>query len=310
MDDSAGLRYSDSIMKEPPIAEHLTLSIEQIGSSFGCLRVVDVRAEAAMVRSVTRYGQISPVIVGCLPPECYEMVDGFKRLRAVKKLGINTLHAQLMSGSAHVLKAAMIELNLEGRSIGELDKAFVVRSLYREDGLSQVQIAVLLNRHKSWVCRRLSLAERLCDEVLEHLRLGLIHTTAGRELAKLPRGNQLDALRTVLKYRFTTAETARLVSFLLTEPAYHHRALLNFPGSILEDRLPPRPPQSPLRSIYGRLAKIEKLFVSETLRDRDLARLAQVDADRVASFIQKMEASLLKIKDRFGQSDAPVFQQS
>jgi hypothetical protein len=31
----------------------------------------------------------------------------------------------------------------------------------REDGLSQLQVAELLERHKSWVCRRLALLERL-----------------------------------------------------------------------------------------------------------------------------------------------------
>jgi hypothetical protein len=30
-----------------------------------------------------------------------------------------------------------------------------IRSLYREDHLSQIEIAALLNRHKSFMCRRL-----------------------------------------------------------------------------------------------------------------------------------------------------------
>lgn len=296
-----------SIMEQTGPPENLQLSIDQAGSTLSCLRVIDPKADAAMVRSLARYGQISPVIVGCLEPDCYEVVDGFKRLRGLKKLGIPFLQAKLMAGSAHVLKAAMIELNLEGRTIGDLDKAFVIRSLYREDGLDQVQIAALLHRHKSWVCRRLALAERLADEVLEHLRLGLINMTGGRELAKLPRGNQENALKTILKYRFTTAETTRLVSSLLTEPAYRHESILNFPGSILDDRVPPRPPKSPLRSIYSRVSRIEKLFTRDTFRDRDLARLAQVDTARVVTFIQNMEASLGKIKEKFRQNDAPVF---
>ena len=69
----------------------------------------------------------------------------------------------------------------------------MIRSLQCEDGLSQVEIAVLLGRHKSWVCRHLSLVERLCDGVMDHLKLGLINTTTARELARLPGGNQPDA---------------------------------------------------------------------------------------------------------------------
>jgi ParB-like chromosome segregation protein Spo0J len=294
-------------MKEPSAPENLQLAIEQIGTRFSGLRVIDPRAEAAMVRSLARYRQISPVIVGCLQPDCYEMVDGFKRLRGCQKLGQSFLHARLIPGAAHVLKAAMIDLNLPARSIGDLDKAFVIRSLHREDALSQVQIATLLNRHKSWVCRRLALAERLAEEVVEYLRLGLINVTTGRELAKLPRGNQLRALKTILKYRLTTAETTRLVSLLLTEPAYSHECLLGYPGSILDERQPPRPPQTPLRSIYGRLAKIEKLFTSEKFRQHDLVRLMQVDRGRVLSFIENMQACLHEIKHNFDvRNDAPV----
>ena len=43
---------------------------------------------------------------------------------------------------------------------------------------------------KAWVSRRISLIERLCEEVIEHIRLGLCSASIGRELARLPRGNQ------------------------------------------------------------------------------------------------------------------------
>jgi hypothetical protein len=118
----------------------------------------------------------------------------------------------------------------------------VVHSLCREDGLSQVEVAVLVGRHKSWVCRRLSLIERLCDEALEHIRLGLIGKSIGRELTRLPRGNQQGALRTILKYRFCSRESARLVSLVLERPRWDCETLLNFPIEILSERTLMRPP--------------------------------------------------------------------
>ena len=36
-----------------------------------------------------------------------------------------------------------------GRSISESEEAMVLSSLYREDGLTQTEIALLLGRHKS-----------------------------------------------------------------------------------------------------------------------------------------------------------------
>ncbi len=63
----------------------------------------------------------------------------------------------------------------------------MVRGLCREMKLTQVQVAELLGRHKSWVCRRLALAERLAEPVQDDMRLGLVNATVARELARLPR---------------------------------------------------------------------------------------------------------------------------
>lgn len=47
----------------------------------------------------------------------------------------------------------------------ELEEAWLIRSLHREEGWPQVEIARWFGRHKSWVNRRLLLAEGLADEV-------------------------------------------------------------------------------------------------------------------------------------------------
>ena len=47
----------------------------------------------------------------------------------------------------------------EGKGLTDLEQAWLVRSLYREAKLTQPQTAHLFARHKSWVSRRLMLAE-------------------------------------------------------------------------------------------------------------------------------------------------------
>jgi hypothetical protein len=58
-------------------------------------------------------------------------------------------------------KAAIYGLNRAGGRTRELEEAWIIQALVREDGMSQVEVAELLGRHKSWVCRRLALIERL-----------------------------------------------------------------------------------------------------------------------------------------------------
>ena len=117
-----------------------------------------------MARSLERYGQLSPVVV-CRRQDRYELIDGFKRLGAVRGLAqIPRLSARLMEADERTAKAAIYGLNRAGGRTRELEEAWIIQALVREDGMSQVEVAELLGRHKSWVCRRLALIERLGSE--------------------------------------------------------------------------------------------------------------------------------------------------
>jgi hypothetical protein len=59
-------------------------------------------------------------------------------------------------------------------------------------GLSQVEIAGLLGRHKGWVSRRMGMVERLHPEAVEAVKTGLIGAGAARRLLSLPAGNQVE----------------------------------------------------------------------------------------------------------------------
>lgn len=234
----------------------ITLFLDAVGERYADLRIIQPAAEKSMQRSMQRHGQLTPVVVG-KNGDGYEMVDGFKRLRAGRQLGYKSLKACVMAGGRRAMKAAIIYLNTKARTIADIESALVIRSLYRKDHLSQVEIAALLDRHKSFVCRRLQLVERLGDEVIEHLKLGLINITIGRELARLPAGNQASALATILKYGFTGKESAQLVGLLLQQPRCSGQMLLQYPQPILDQRHEQRPRKDWCRSFYNRLVKMD-----------------------------------------------------
>ena len=66
--------------------------------------------------------------------------------------------------------------------------------------------AELLDRHKSWVCRRLALLERLDVSLRDDLQLGLLGPTAARALTALPAGNQIEVLSCVRREKLTGQE--------------------------------------------------------------------------------------------------------
>ena len=267
--------------------EYPHIEIGKIGERFAGLRIVDPRAEAEMEKSMKTYGQLTPVVAGRFEGTVYEMIDGFKRLRAAARLDMPKLEVRVFSGNVRAAKAAMIHLNSRGKTISELEKGLVIRSLHRGEKLSQTQIAVLLGRHKSWVCRILS--------VTEHLRLGLVNMTVGRELARLPRGNQPEALRAVIEYNLTSDETARLVRLLTNQPAWGRRGILQSPKQALEKHRPDGPPVRRSAKIMERLLKMEIWLA--TTPPAVLKELSEPDAKRVLSALDGIESVFGRMRE-------------
>jgi ParB/RepB/Spo0J family partition protein len=252
------------------------IAVSELGEKYAALRLVSPRADADMVKSMQKYGQMTPVVC-VIATGSYELIDGFKRLRGCRRLNKSALRAKIMEVSALACKAAIIQLNQVGRSINKLEEAMVLQSLHREDGLTQMEIAALLGRRKSWVSRRISLIERLSEEVQEDIKLGLISAVAGRELAKLPRGNQKEAAAAIIKHRLSTREAAKLITYLLSRPRWEYQTILASPWEIVE------PKQPAPSGLAGRLISMQRICMAVS---EGIKAVAQDEAERLSGLIK------------------------
>jgi ParB-like chromosome segregation protein Spo0J len=193
------------------------VAITHLGKRYGRYRLPDPQAEADMVCSLRRYGQLAPLVV-CRREEVPEILDGFKRLAAARVLGLTTLSVRLLDADERTAKAALYGLNCTGQRPRNWEEAWIVYALVREDGLSQLEVADLLGRHKSWVCRRLALIEKLADEARQDLRLGLLSVTAARSLVRLPAGNQPEVIAAMRRAELTAAELDGIVELMQAAP--------------------------------------------------------------------------------------------
>lgn len=189
------------------------VAVASLGERLATLRLCEPEALGEMQRSLSRHGQLTPVVV-LEDGARLETVDGFKRLRAARALGWSELIVQ-PSGVDLVGAKIQIAALHERRGLTELEEGWLVRSLYREDGLSQPEIARRLERHKSWVFRRLLLVEALDPAVQGEVRLGLLAPRAAVALGQLPRGNQHAASSVVVRRGLTVRQTELLVAELL-----------------------------------------------------------------------------------------------
>ena len=112
-----------------------------------------------MERSLRRMGQLQAVLV-YRAAGGWEVIDGFKRVRAACVLEWAGIRVEELDVDAAGAKLRLWQSNA-GRGMTELEEAWLIRSLHREEGWPQVEIARWFGRHKSWVNRRLLLAEGL-----------------------------------------------------------------------------------------------------------------------------------------------------
>jgi ParB-like nuclease domain/KorB domain len=189
------------------------VALEGLGQRYRRYRLADPEAEDAMAGSLRRWGQLSPV-VACLREDKLELLDGFKRLAAARHMAGMTLSVRVLEVDEPTAKAAILGLNRDQRPVRELEEAWVVQGLVRDDGMTQVEAAHLLGRHKSWVCRRLALLEKLSAAVKEDLRLGLVGPALARQLTRLPAGNQPALLALARREALTAQEVSGVIELL------------------------------------------------------------------------------------------------
>src|SRR6266436_2466167 len=208
------------------------LALADLGERYRRYRLSDPAAEEVMARSLRQYGQLTPIVV-CLRDGWPELLDGFKRRSAAALLPWPTLSARVVEADEAQAKAAIYGLNRTGSRPQQLEEAWIVHALVREDGLTQVQAAELLGQHKSWVCRRLALLERLADEAKAELRLGLLAPSLARQLTRLPVGNQAAVLTTVRREALTALEARGLIDLLRGANPEQEQFILTSPREAL-----------------------------------------------------------------------------
>jgi ParB family transcriptional regulator, chromosome partitioning protein len=192
----------------------MMVKTDQIREWSNEFRLIQPEAVRSMELSMRSTGQLQPLIL-LKNDDGYHIIDGIKRYRSALELGLEELQSLVFEVDVVMAKAMILHYNRHSSSLSMYEQGLIVRSLVQDHGMSQKEVARVLRQSHSWVCRRLSLIERLLPEVQDALRMGSITVSHGRELVKLPRGNQGQAMEVVTRERLTSRECAIVVERLL-----------------------------------------------------------------------------------------------
>jgi ParB-like chromosome segregation protein Spo0J len=192
------------------------IAIAELDQRFASLRLAAPEELGRVRASIERMGILSPVLVAtAVEATRIVIVDGFKRVRIATDRGDAAMWVRRTALDATGAKVAMVAANAGHSGLSDLEEAWIVRSLCRDHRMTQVEVGKALRRDKSWVSRRLMLAERLERVLQDDIRLGLLAPTVARELARLPRGNQVPMAATIRAHELTSRQAHRIVTELL-----------------------------------------------------------------------------------------------
>lgn len=218
---------------------------QELDLSLGRLRQLPEAAIRAKEASLRSKGQLSPV-VAAHNEGVLVLIDGFVRHMAAVRLGLDQVLVEVVHLSAVQMKAQVYLRNRE-RGLVLIEECRLVRELCEVDHLSQVEVADLLERHKSWVNRRLSLCRQVSEHLLEDLALGLLGPGSLRKLAQLPARNQEELWAVAGKHGLSGRDVGQLVDLWRKAPdPESRRYVLDQPVEALRRaRSDPEPSQDP-----------------------------------------------------------------
>jgi ParB/RepB/Spo0J family partition protein len=166
----------------------MQLEWHQITMKYERTRIVDAERDARLMVSLEQVGQQSSVLVVGADGG-WVLIDGYRRVRALRRLGHDTVQAvemPLTELEALVLCHRLV--NVRRRTA--LEDGWLIRELLDGHGQSQREVARMLCRSHSWVSRRLSLVRDLPVSVQEHVRGSKICAQAAMKyLVPLARAN-------------------------------------------------------------------------------------------------------------------------
>lgn len=225
----------------------MELELHQLDRRYEALRTTSRERDSRVLASLARDGQQLPVVViAGDDPRRYVLVDGYKRFRALQKLGHDVVRATCWDlPEQEALLLGRLMRSAEGESV--IEQAWLVRELSERFGLSLEDLARRFGRSPSWVSRRLGLVATLPDAIQQLVRDGKLSPHAAMKhllpLARANRGGAVALAQAIAPLRPSTRQTAVLCAAFARGNDKSRAQLLKHPELVLRagDPAPPKP---------------------------------------------------------------------
>lgn len=176
----------------------MQLEFHQLELRYERLRVVRPEPERRLLASMAEVGQQVPIVVvqdGAR--DRYVVIDGYKRIRSLRKLARDVVVASSWPGEeAEALIMTRLMQTAEAETA--LEQSWLLLELKQRFGFSLEELGRRFGHSVSWVSRRLALVQELPDEIQQRVQRGeIVAHGAAKYLVPLARANRQACLELV-----------------------------------------------------------------------------------------------------------------
>ncbi|HAF95131.1 MAG: hypothetical protein A2X34_03710 [Elusimicrobia bacterium GWC2_51_8] len=171
-------------------------------------KIFDDGTLAELAASIKERGLLQPITVWKdAGEEYYELIAGERRWRASRLAGLSEIDAIVRKNlnDEQKLGLSLIE-NIQREDLNAVDTALAYRTLMKQFGASQTEIAKKVGKSKAAVSNTIRLLE-LEEEILNSLQGGLISEGHARALISIPdKARRLEAYRKIISDKISVRD--------------------------------------------------------------------------------------------------------
>jgi ParB family transcriptional regulator, chromosome partitioning protein len=289
----------------------MELEFHQLELRYDRLRIVRPDHERRLLSSLAEVGQQVPiVVVKDGRDEHFVVIDGYKRVRSLRRLGRDTVGSFCWECSE---AEALVVSRLwhTGESETALEQSWLLTELRERFQLSQEELARRFTRSVSWVSRRLALVRELPESIQDRVRRGeIVAHAAEKYLVPLARANQQACLRLVEgvgSFRLSSRDMAVLYAAYRDGNAVTRQRLLEAPVLFLkafQESLacssPSSSPEENLRTDIEVLGSVARR-AHRRLRQGALQNLLEREREELARSLRQSLEETRCMAERFEQ---------
>jgi len=268
------------------------------------LRVRCPERERRLLASLAEHGQQMPIVV-VAEADRFVVVDGYKRVRAMRRLGQDTLQAACweLSELEALLLGRLIRATSEESAF---EQGLWLQELQHRFAVPLEDLARRFDRSVSWVSRRLALVRDLPEPVQQAVLRGqVVPHAAMKSLVPLARANRGECERfveAIAGRRFTSRQVGELVTAYRSGGAKTRALVLADPLLVLKAReqgrrpsaCEPNGPGEALRREFEVLASVARRAVKRLCEGAGV-HLAPTEWEELAEGFHQAERAMERL---------------